>query len=354
MAGETGRTDLVMDPGARSPLHSGKRKTSVYSRLEESPGSFAFAQAVDIIRRYLRSLGVQEPDKALRFRVNPNLSFPPGDMESLTFSGRDGQTRAELTLNLMGLHGAGSPLPIYFTEHVAQHQDDPDALRDFFDIFNHELISILYGAWRKYRYYVRYEDGATDDLSRRFFGFIGMGYGQLRETEALNWSRLLAYMGLIAFKGDAAGSLESILRHYFGHSSVRVLQCIPRTVDIPEDQRCRLGAANTRLGEDCLLGDQVQDQTGKFRIVISDLSWERFNAFLPDTAIFAELTTLVKTVLRSRLQFDVELRLRPEEIRPLCLGDASETRLGWSTWMGDGGDGIVLLEPAAEGGISPC
>lgn len=185
-----------MDPGVRFPVHTGKRKTSVYSRLEESPGSFAFAQAVDIIRRYLRSLGVEEPDKALRFRVNPNLSFPPGDMESLTFSGRDKLTRAELTLNLMGLHGAGSPLPTYFTEHVAQHQDDPDALRDFFDIFNHELIAVLYGAWRKYRYYIRYEDGATDDLSRRFFGFIGMGYSRLRETEALNWSRLLAYMGL--------------------------------------------------------------------------------------------------------------------------------------------------------------
>lgn len=98
-----------MDPGVRFPVHTGKRKTSVYSRLEESPGSFAFAQAVDIIRRYLRSLGVEEPDKALRFRVNPNLSFPPGDMESLTFSGRDKLTRAELTLNLMGLHGAGLP-----------------------------------------------------------------------------------------------------------------------------------------------------------------------------------------------------------------------------------------------------
>lgn len=348
MAAKTGQADAVMLPVGSYSARSQKRKTAVYSRLEESPGSFAFAQAVSIIRHYLSCQGVAEPEKALRFRVNPNLSFPPGDMESLAFTGHGGNKKALLVLNLMGLHGAGSPLPVYFTEHVAQHQDDPDALRDFFDLFNHELIDILYGAWRKYRYYLRYKEGATDALSRRFLGFIGMGYKQLRKNEELNWSRLLAYMGLIAFKSDAAGSLESTLRHYFSHAAVHVVQCIRRIVDIPEDQLCRLGVANCQMEKDCLIGEHVPDQTGKFRILISDLSWLRFNSFLPDQTIFAELAMLVKMVLRSRLQFDVELRLRPEEIRPLVIGDKSETKLGWSTWLGDGGNGVVVLEPGYQ------
>ena len=348
MAASTGQTDAVMTPTVHRSAPSRKQKTAVYSRREESPGSFAFAQAVNIVRRYLAGQGVSAPEKALRFRVNPNLSFPPGDMESLTFSGEGERTRALLVLNLMGLHGAGSPLPVYFTEHVAQHQDDPDALRDFFDLFNHEFVDILYGAWRKYRYYLQYREGAEDALSRRFLGFIGMGYEQLRENEGLNWSRLLAYMGLIAFKSDAAGSLESILRHYFAHAAVHVVQCIRRIVDIPEDQLCRLGVANCHLERDCLIGEHVPDQTGKFRILLADLSWRRFNAFLPDQTIFVELAMLVKMVLRSRLQFDVELRLRPEEIRPLVIGDASETKLGWSTWLGDGGEGVVILEPGHQ------
>ena len=348
MAAKTGQRDAVRVPVSPRAVCPRKRKTAVYSRLEESPGSFAFAQAVHLIRRYLSSQGVTDPKKALRFRVNPNLSFPPGDMESLTFTGQGEETKALLVLNLMGLHGAGSPLPVHFSEHVAQHQDDADALRDFFDLFNHEFIDILYGAWQKYRYYLQYEEGAEDDLSRRFLGFIGMGYDQLRKTGGLNWSRLLAYMGLIAFKSDAAGSLESTLRHYFAHSAVHVVQCIRRIVDIPEDQLCRLGMANCRLEKDCLIGDQVPDQTGKFRILISDLSWGRFNSFLPDQTIFAELAMVVKMVLRSRLQFDVELRLRPEEIRPLVIGETSETKLGWSTWLGEGGDGVVVLEPGYQ------
>lgn len=253
----------------------------------------------------------------------------------------------EMTMNLMGLHGAGSPLPAYFTEHVAVHQDEPDAVRDFFDIFNHHLVSILYQSWRKYRYYLRYEEGATDTYSQRFFSFLGMGFENLREAKDLNWSRLLAYMGLIAFKGDATGSLESTLRHYFNHENLGIIPCIKRRVKIPADQLSRLGANNSALGSSFLVGEEVLDQTGKFRISIADLTWDRFNGFLPDKPIFAELTSLIKTILRSRLLFDVELRLRPEEIRPLHIGEATVNRLGWSTWLGDTGDGIVLLEQAS-------
>lgn len=351
MASETRRTDAVMDPGVARLLPAPAKqrgKSAVYSRLEEAPGSFAFAQAVSILRKYLSSQGVADPLRALRFRVNPNLSFPPGDMERISVKNEGEDTKVELMLNLMGLHGAASPLPLYFTEYIAQHQDEPDALRDFFDIFNHKCVSILYDIWHKYRYYIQYEEGASDLLSSRFFGFIGMGYDELRTTGTLNWSRLLAYMGLIAFKGDAAGSLESTLRHYFSHPSVYVIPCIQRTVVIHGDQLCRMGMANTTLDHDCILGEEVPDQTGKFRIFITDLSWERFNSFLPDNAIFSELTILVKTVLRSRLQFDVELRLIPDEIRPFILGSSGETRLGWSTWLCDGGDGIVVLEPTYQ------
>ena len=93
MAAKTGQRDAVRVPVSPRAVCPRKRKTAVYSRLEESPGSFAFAQAVHIIRRYLSSQGVTDPKKALRFRVNPNLSFPPGDMEGLTFTGQGEETR---------------------------------------------------------------------------------------------------------------------------------------------------------------------------------------------------------------------------------------------------------------------
>lgn len=319
-------------------------KSSVFKTLWESPGSFAFSQAVEIVKGELQSRGGNDLEQ-LRFKVNPNLSFPPSDIEHIDFYEKDNMTNAVMTMNLMGLHGAGSPLPSYFTEHIAQNQDDPDALRDLMDLFNHKLVSILYQIWRKYRYYVQYQEGATDKLSCRFFGVIGMGYSQLREVKHIDWARLFAYMGLIAFKSDASGSLESTMRHYFSHPTVFVIPCLRRVVDIPKDQQCRLGVANSHFASTFVLGEQVPDQTGKFRIQVTNLDWEKFTSFLPDSSIFRELAVLVKTILRSRLDFDLELKLLPEEIRPFQLGEESGTRLGWSTWLGDNGDGVVVLKP---------
>jgi type VI secretion system protein ImpH len=183
-----------------------------------------------------------------------------------------------------------------------------------------------------------------DILSRRFAGFMGVGHKASRAAKDLHWPRLMAYIGLIVFSGEAAGSLESILRHYFSHADISIVPCIRRWIDIPEDQQTRLGTANCTLGTDFLLGSSMPDQTGKFRIRIANLSWRRFNDFLPSGNLLGELRTLVNFVLRSRLDFDVELRLRSEEIPEWRLEESNECRLGWSTWAGEGGDGVVVLE----------
>ena len=324
---------------------NGKPPCEAFDALRQTPGGFAFAQAVAHALRELRSRGHDDAAERLRFKVNPNLSFPPSDIQELRRDkGESDGWKISMVLNLMGLHGAGSPLPAYFTEHVTQHQDEADALRDFFDVFNHRLISLLYGVWNKYRYYLQFRDNGSDTNSKRFFSFIGLGHKELRNRSGLRRERLLPYMGLIAFSGEAAGSLESILRHYFGHPDIHITPCIRRQVPIPEDQQCGLGLVNSRLSTDFLLGSEVLDQTGKFRILFDALSWERFCDFLPSGTLFSELETLVRFVLRSRLDFDVELRLRPAEIPPFSIGQTSVCRLGWTTWAGDGGDGVIILE----------
>lgn len=338
MAGETRQNQALSVPG-------GLPYPPVILDLLETPGNFAFAQALDVVARYLRSSGLHVDDETFRFSVNPNLSFPPSDIESLRLlEDENGAVRVEMMMNLLGLHGAASPLPAYFTEYVAQNQDDPDALRDFFDIFNHRLVAILHASWRKYRYYTQYRQYAVDRLSRRFFSFVGVGHEQIRQAKNLNWPRLMAYMGLIAFSGESAGSMESILRHYFSHQDMYVIPCVTRWVQIPEDQQTRLGTANCAAGLDFILGTEVPDQTGKFRIRISNLTWDEFISFLPHKSKFGELQTLTKFVLRSRLDFDVELRLRPEEVRSWKLEEGNDMFLGWATWSGEGGDGIVILE----------
>lgn len=323
-----------------------KSASEILEDLRATPGNFAFVQAVGLATHHVRERGFTVGKETLRYSVNPSLAFPPGDIESLDFDlPEEGPARITMMLNLLGLHGAGSPLPEYFTEYVARNCDDTDPLRDFFDLFNHRLISILYAIWDKYRYYAQYEAGARDLLSQRFFGFIGAGVNETRAAKTIQWPRLMAYMGLIALNGEATGSLESILRHYFRHNEVTIIPCIPRWIQIPDDQQTRLGEENCSLGQDFILGDEIRDQIGKFRIRVDNLGWDAFLSFLPCNEKFSELKAVVDFVLKSRFSFDVELRLKPGEIRPWILGDGKgETLLGWSTWCGQEGDGVVVLE----------
>lgn len=339
---------MVVQVGEHSPAVGQARSSSlsIVEDLQAAPGTFAFAQAVDVALRFLRKQGFSADKQSCLFTVNPSLAFPPADIESLSFNiPEKGPAKIEMMLNFLGLHGADSPLPAYFTEYIAQNRDETDALRDYFDIFNHRIISILMAIWGKYRYYAQYEAAANDKLSQRFFGFIGAAVPETRMAKSIQWPRLMAYMGLIALNGEAASSLESILRHYFRHSEIFIIPCIPRWVRIPEDQQTWTGVQNCELGHDFILGDEILDQTGKFRIRIEALCWDDFLSFLPCSDKFSELIDVVNFVLKSRFSFDVELRLKDGEIHPWVLDDEDYgTLLGWSTWCGTEGDGIAVLE----------
>jgi type VI secretion system protein ImpH len=314
--------------------------------LLTTPGRYAFVQAMHVASRYLRQQSLPAKHDGCRFSVNPSLAFPPADIESLSIlEPENGGPRIDMMLNLLGMHGADSPLPAYFTEYVAQHSEDPDPLRDFFDIFNHRIIRILYAVWGKYRYYANYAQHAEDPLSQRFYGFIGAGMEETRAAINIQWPRLMAYMGLIAMSGDAEGSLESILRHYFNHRDIVIIPCIRRWVAIPADQQTVLGVRNYIVGENFILGNEILDQSGKFRIRIDNLDWQTFLSFLPCYTKFEELKSVVNFVLKSRLSFDVELKLKLGEIRPWIPGDDTHgTLLGWSTWSGTGTESAVVLE----------
>ena len=48
-------------------------------------------------------------------------------------------------------------------------------MAEFFDIFNHRLISLFYRAWAKYRFFIGYESGEQDMLTPKLMDFLGLG-----------------------------------------------------------------------------------------------------------------------------------------------------------------------------------
>ncbi|SDB59717.1 type VI secretion system protein ImpH [Pseudomonas sp. NFACC23-1] len=317
------------------------------SVLTQGIREYSLFQAVLLVVDRLREAHPDLDDEALydrlEFQANPSLGFPTSDIDRVEFFEEHGQVRARLSMNLISLVGAGSPLPAFYGEQ-ALGEEDGNPTRDFLDVFHHRLQRLMLPIWRKYRYYARFQSGARDPFSEQLFALIGLGGEDIRKASQLNWKRLLPYLGLLSLRAHSAALIEAVLRYYFKHAELNLEQCIERRVDVLGEQRNRLGSANSLLSQDLVLGEQVRDRSGKFRIHISELDWQRFHEFLPIGIGYQPLCSLVRFTLRDPLEYDIRLVLRRQDIRELCIGEQNICRLGWTSWLGhERADGVVTL-----------
>jgi type VI secretion system protein ImpH len=321
---------------------------SALSGLTRGIREYSLFQAVLLVVDRLRvahpHLSEDDLYDQLEFQANPSLGFPGSDVDRLEFFEESGQMRARLRFNLIGLVGSGSPLPAFYGEQALGDSEDGNSTRHFLDLFHHRLQRLMLLIWKKYRYRASFEGGAVDPFSTQLFALIGLGSEEIRRAKELNWKRLLPYLGLLSLRAHSAALIEAVLRYYFKHAALIIEQCIERRVEIIDEQRNRLGHANSFLGKDLVLGEQVRDRSGKFRIHIRELDWERFHEFLPIGFGYQPLCALVRFTLRDPLDYDIRLELRQEEIRELRIGEQNACRLGWTSWLGrEKADGVVTL-----------
>ncbi len=317
------------------------------SGLTRGIREYSLFQAVLLVVDRLRESHPDLDDEALydrlEFQANPSLGFPASDIDRVEFFEENGQVRARLGMNLISLVGAGSPLPAFYGEQ-ALGEEEGNPTRDFLDVFHHRLQRLMLPIWRKYRYCASFQSGARDPFSEQLFALIGLGGEDIRKASQLNWKRLLPHLGLLSLRAHSAALIEAVLRYYFKHAELNLEQCIERRVDILGEQRNRLGSANSLLSQDLVLGEQVRDRSGKFRIHISELDWQRFHEFLPIGVGYQPLCSLVRFTLRDPLEYDIRLVLRRQDIRELCIGEQNICRLGWTSWLGhERADGVVTL-----------
>ncbi len=89
--------------------------------------------------------------------------------------------------------------------------------KDFFDLFNHRIISLFYRGWQKYRFYIAYErTGASDDLiSERLLDLVGLGTRGLTHRMEIADEACLYYAGLVSQRRPTAQGLKQLLEDYF-------------------------------------------------------------------------------------------------------------------------------------------
>ncbi|OCT21276.1 type VI secretion system baseplate subunit TssG [Pseudomonas putida] len=279
------------------------------------------------------------PAEATRLRVrlgcDPRLTFPVSDVyKADRIPGAADRYRVCATF--MGLHGTDSPLPSYYLDQVAyEHAQGIGVRPEFFDFFNHYLLSLLHRIWRKYRYYIRFQPGASDGFSQYIFALLGLNDKQLRGDTPLPWSRLLSFAGVIASRSRAPGTVAGIIAHCFDLKQVKIREFETRLVPTATQQLVSLGRSNGELGSSFMVGSRTRTRSSKFTIVISELDQDQLRDLLPSGINFNRLRALIDFLLRDGLAYDLELRLKQNALSPFCLHASQGAYLGWTSFVDD-------------------
>ena len=329
MAGQVGGSSPHLNPAPKAGLKL---------ELLKEGHAFSFFQAMRLLRFFARqSSGASKSpaDRSQKIRIRPSLSlaFPASDVERIEELGDRDDAQFLITVNFMGLYGCASPLPTFYTEDLIDEEvEDESVSRDFIDILNQRIFTLLFECWGKYQQYLQVVEQENSAYINRLFCLLGLGEKTTRK-EITEPGRLLRYIGLFTQFPHSALGLETLLRDAFGATSVKVIPCVERIAKIPSSQTLRLGVSACRLGDDTYLGDELPDRMGKFRIRLGPLTAADFKRFSPGTEEFKRLVFLTDLYFVEPLEYDVELILAGREAKTVCLGDPERASLGVDTWI---------------------
>lgn len=334
MAPQSGQPDL------------GVEKPPLPELLQQGATDFSFFQAVRLL---LRAAGGREPvgsflhpdREPVRFAAHLSLAFPVAEIESLEARSDPRSNQDEpplMTVNFFGLHGPSGVLPTRFTETMIERSLARDrTMRDFLDLFNHRLVSLLYRAWEKYRFPVAYERSQDDPFTGYMLDLIGLGTPGLRNRQAVPDQVLICYEGLLAQFPRSAAALRLILAHYF-EVQVEIEPFAGTWRPLDSGSRTCLGGGFSRseqLGIGIVLGDEIWDQQSVVRVKLGPMPLERYESFLPDGDAHAPLKALARFFCGDDIDVEAQLILKREEAPRAALDaqDVPAPRLGWVSWM---------------------
>jgi type VI secretion system protein ImpH len=242
----------------------------------------------------------------------------------------------EMTVNFLGLAGSLGALDIPTTELVLERESRNDkAFKDFLDIFNHRLISLLYRIRKHHRVGMSFSAPGEDQIAHYLYSLIGLDTPKLKGRMQVRDRSLLYYAGILAQSPRSMVGLERLLADYF-QVEVKGKQFSGKWFDLEDSQWTLIGASgqNQRLGCDTVvLGSRVWDHHAQFEIHLGPLSLEEFVDFLPSGWRFGPLCDLIRFYVKDQFDFDVRLILKTAAIPEEWL-KPSHTALAWTSWLG--------------------
>ncbi|GAB2914982.1 type VI secretion system baseplate subunit TssG [Rheinheimera gaetbuli] len=313
--------------------------------LQQQPSAFDFYQAVYSLERQFSSeqkrwYGVGRDgfpaQEVVRFKAVQHLGFPgqpvtkvvprPDSTVQHSNNGPVNAARAvDMHVSFIGLTGPSGVMPQHYSEMVLQRLKQRDkTMRDFFDLFNHRLVSLYYRAWEKYRFACQYEmhtDG-QDSFSQVLSRLSGT-----RQTLGLY------YAGAFSAQQRSAQHLKQLLSDLL-QTRVEIVPLRGRWLALQASEQSALArrtepqGQHVKLGQSAMLGGRVWDVSSAIELQLT-VKPGKAGQLLPGSYQHSLLQTVLADFLPGALQVRLTLIGRQQDF-PVARLSAQQTRLGQS------------------------
>lgn len=294
-------------------------------------------------------LGERGPARleSIRLRPSTSLGFPCTQTAQVAEHHGSSTKQTQVTANITGLYGVGSPLPRSYAHQILLQEDEQPQQRDFLDLLHHRLLSIWYRAWKQHRYEQSYALDGSDTLSRALLDYLGVPPDASDEAIGTAPLRLLRYLGLLTAHARPGSGLATLLKEEL-ELPLTVEAAPLRWVSLPKDQWPRLPMpTGTALGRDLVIGTRHPDRMTSLRLHIGPVSYQTLLSLWPGAALHRRLCALSLFYLRQPLDLELFVAVPAHEVGRAQIGGGQPSALGRPACAGPPStDPVIFIIPA--------
>jgi type VI secretion system protein ImpH len=306
---------------------------SLLTRAEQEPWLFDFFLTMRALERTYKDRPRIGDGGALREEYvtlgqDPYMEFPASNLSKVE---RTESGRIRVLVKCLGLLGPQGALPLATTEEAyGWWLMRDDAFARFLDLFNHRFLELFFRTWADARPIAQHDRPDADRFVSYIGSAIGLGSPPYHNLDSVPDAAKLAFAGLIGAQAKGASRLRSLISGMFGVEA-EIDEFVGSYLPFEDSERTRLGAHNSALGSDMLVGASVFSVQDKFRIRIYVKDMTQYMQFLPSGGRCEPLADMVFYYLGDQLDWEVELAIPRGEVVPTRIGRFGQ--LGWTTWM---------------------
>jgi type VI secretion system protein ImpH len=292
----------------------------------------------------------------VRFRPRARTGFPAGEIAAVEFDddpdafGPPAPPTVRTTF--MGLYGVDAAMPSHMIDEIVLREEGHEVVEAFLDQFNHRFVTLLYRAWKKYRYAESFRPGGSDAHSRNLLCLAGFGWGDKPQRAGLPDSRMLALLGLLIQRTRTPEGLAGVIALAVPGIGVRVDEFFPVATRVGTQPPLSSSAGpagasgdgvRRGLGGGYVLGKRLAYRSRAVRVTLKPADARQAHDLLPGAWLHRELMAFVQLYVGLKADVHVRMemssRLAPQPaINAAGSNDAvraasasSVPRLGWTT-----------------------